>query len=360
MEYRVSKKEGILLLVIVMTNQLLLNIPNNFLKSTSTGLFLNTIYITIIAVVFALLIAKLFKSFATKDILDVSEYLGGKVLRVIIGIAYITFFVIISTTLVRYMAHSLTVIYFSSTPIAFILLLFLVPAAYINCLGLKAIARMNILIILAALFTMIIIGISLFQDLDFNYLFPILGYGINETFLIGISNIAVFSLFGFLYFLPPLLREPNDFRKISIISVAISGAYLIFTSTLLLVVFPYITHSNELMSGFLLARLVEYGEFIQRIDALFIFIWILATLSYISITLFFILSIFKKLTGIKRQSVIAPSIAILILGLALAIQRSSNLEFIEQYIYKYFALILIFGFSFLILLLATLKQRRNS
>ena len=219
---------------------------------------------------------------------------------------------------------------------------------------------MNMLIIPAVLLGMLLIGLSLFRDLDFNYLFPILGHGINETFLIGLSNIAVFSTFGFLYFLPPFLKESDDFRKISVISTIIAGIYLIFTSTLLLVIFPYITHSNELMSSYSLARLVQYGEFIQRIEAVFIFIWILGTLSYLSITFFYILTIFKKLTGIKKESIIAPNIALAILAIALTLQRSSSIEFIEQYVYRYFVLILIFGISFLILLLAHFKHKRRN
>ena len=199
----------------------------------------------------------------------------------------------------------------------------------------------------------------MWNNINIYNLFPLLGYGINETFLIGTSNIAVFSIFGFLYFLPPFLKEYNDFKKISIIATVISGVYLILTSTLLLVVFPYITHSNELMSNYLLARLVQYGDFIQRIDAIFIFVWILATLTYLSTAFFFILTIFKKLTGIKREDEIAPSIAISVLAIALLLQRSVNIEFIEQYVYKFFVLILIFGVSFLILLLSYIKQKRS-
>ena len=229
---------------------------------------------------------------------------------------------------------------------------------FINRLGLKSITRMNILILPAVLIGTVLITVSLFNNINLYNLFPLLGHGLNETFLIGMSNIVAFSTFGFLYFLPPFLKEYNDFKKISIISTIISGIYLILTSTLLLVVFPYITHSNELMSSYLLARLVQFGTFIQRIDAIFIFVWILATLTYLSITFFFILNIFKKITKIKREDEIAPAIAAAILGFSLLLQRSSNLEFIEQYLYKYFVLILVFGISFAILLLGYFKHRR--
>ncbi|MCL2355223.1 MAG: spore germination protein [Oscillospiraceae bacterium] len=347
------------MIVTVMAVQLILNVPNSFLKETSTGIFLNTIFISLLAIVFVLMVTRLFKAFNSKDILDISEYIGGKPLKAIIGTAYITFFVIIFATLVRYMSQALRLIYFPTTPIAFILLFFLVPVVFINRLGLKSIARINVLVLPSVLIGIFIIGASLFRSLNFYNLFPMLGYGANETFVVGLRNISVFSTFGFLFLLPPFLKEYNDFKKISLISTIVSAVYLIFTSTLLLVVFPYITHSNEMMSSYLLARLVQYGDFIQRIDALFIFVWIFATLTYLSITFFFILRIFKKVTAIKREDEIAPPIAMIILGISLLLQRSSNIEFIEQYVYKYFVFILIFGISFLVLLLGYLKQKRQ-
>jgi len=206
---------------------------------------------------------------------------------------------------------------------------------------------------------MIIIAISLWNNMHLGNLFPLLGYGLERTFLLGLNNIAVFSTFAFLYFLLPFLKESNDFRKISIIGTISSGVYLIFTSILLLIIFPYITHSNELMSNYLLARLVQFGDFIQRIDAIFIFIWILGTLIYLSIHFFFILNIFKKLTKIKSGSEIATSIGLIILGISLLLQRATNIEFIEQYVYKFFVLGLIFGISFFILFFAYLKQRKE-
>ena len=343
MTYKVSKLEGVLLIMAIMVNGLLLNIPSSFLQNASTGLFLNTIYITILAIIFAVIINRLFKPFDSRDILDVSEYLGGKPLKIIVGVLFLCFFILIISTLVRFMSHALGLVYFNTAPIAFILLFFLVPVVYINKLGLKAIARINTIILPLTIIGIVLIALSLWSTIDFNNLFPILGYGLNETFLIGTSNIVVFATFTFLYLLPPFVKEYESYKKISIIATVLSGIYLIFTSTLLLVVFPYITHSNEIMSNFLLARLVQYGDFIQRIDALFIFSWILATLSYLSITFFFTLSILKKLLTIKKETELAPSLGLIILGISLLLQRSSHIQFIEQYVYKFAVLVLVFG-----------------
>lgn len=67
----------------------------------------------------------------------------------------------------------------------------------------------------------------------------------------------------------------------------ISSVYLLLSVICLLLVFSFITDSNETISIYLLVKTIRYSEFIQRANALFIFVWILSILSYVSIVIFF-------------------------------------------------------------------------
>ena len=104
---KIGKIEAIALMSIIITIQIILNLPNTILRQTGNSILLNTVYISIIAISFCFLICKLFEPFRNKDILEISEYLGGKLLKNIIGILYLAFFLIISSTIVRYFANSL-------------------------------------------------------------------------------------------------------------------------------------------------------------------------------------------------------------------------------------------------------------
>ena len=78
----------------------------------------------------------------------------------------------------------------------------------------------------------------------------------------------------YLLFLMPMLKDKKDFTKVAITSIICSLFFLIFITTTLLLTFPFITQSEELLSVYLLVRVVEFGTFFQRTDALFIFLWI--------------------------------------------------------------------------------------
>jgi len=129
---KISANEAIALIVIIIVTQIILNLPNTILKQTGNGILLNTVYISIIVISFSLLICKLFKPFQNKDILEISEYLGGKTLKNVIGILYILFFLLLTSTLIRYFSNALKLIYFENTPLVVIIALLMIPALAVN------------------------------------------------------------------------------------------------------------------------------------------------------------------------------------------------------------------------------------
>ena len=75
---KIGKFEAIALIVMVSMNQIFLNLSNIIIVNTGTSAWINVIVISIIALLFCLLISKLFKPFPTKDIVDIS--IGDKVI----------------------------------------------------------------------------------------------------------------------------------------------------------------------------------------------------------------------------------------------------------------------------------------
>ena len=356
---KIGKFEAIALVVIVTINQIIFNLPNTIIINTGSSAWLNVIYISIIAILFCLLICKLFKKFPTQDIVDISEYLGGKVLKLIIGLLYILFFIFISGIFLRYMAISLKLIYFEESPIVFLLLLFLVPVIFSIKLGIKSTSQVNLLFTPIVLFSMLIILFSTAKDFVPERIFPILGFGADKTFLIGLNNIFTFSCFAYLYFLMPVLKNPEDFKKIAITSIIISAIYLFLSVVCLLMMFPFIAFSDEMLSVYLLTRLIEFGKFFQRVDAIFIFVWILSLLSFLSLTAEFTIRIFKKLTKIKNHKEMGYSLCAIIFSVALIFNSISDIKYIQNELLKYIVISLIFVISLVILVLANFKHKKG-
>ena len=116
MNVKIEKTEAILLILIVMINKILLNIPKEIIRQSQTGAPINLIYTTILAILITLLICKLFKKFPNEDIIEISEYIGKKPLKILVGSLFILLFTIIIITVIYEFSNLLQLIYFPNTP----------------------------------------------------------------------------------------------------------------------------------------------------------------------------------------------------------------------------------------------------
>ena len=159
--YKLQKYEAISIILIVMINKLIFNVPFYIINLVGTGTIVNLIYIGIIGLLFIIILNHLFKNFPTSDIIDVSEFLGGKILKILISIFFIlSFFFVLYITLTDF-SNMIKIIYYTKSPLIFILLFFMIGIIIANIYGFKSISRTISFIIP---FTIISILIALFRN----------------------------------------------------------------------------------------------------------------------------------------------------------------------------------------------------
>ena len=352
---KIGYVEAIALITIVMINKIILNTPKDIIAKTGPSSCLNVIYISIIAIVIALLISVLFKRFPGYDILDISQFLGGNFLKFIIGTAYIFLLIILTASIIKSLSETLRTIYFRTSPILYITLFFIVTSIICNRYSIKVIAKANLIIAPIIFLSIMIILASSVRHFMPQRIFPILGYGVDKTFFSGLTNIFSYSGLLYLLFLPPLLDKPDKFKRMSVIAITISSVYLLLSVACLLLSLSFTMHSDESFSLYVLTRNLVYGRFIQRVDAIFILVWIIAILSYINIPISLCIYIFKKLTNISDTNSFNYSINLLILALCIIpIEYAFFTKIISQVVQNYF-LVLFFAVSLPILILGNLK-----
>lgn len=354
---KIGYVEAIALIAIVMINKIILNTPKDIISNTGPSSWINVIYISFISIFVVCIIAKLLKNFPGSDILDISNYLGGNVLKIIIGVLYITLLLALTASIIKSLSETLRTIYFKNSPILFITLFFIVSSIICNRFGLKVIAKANLIISPIIFVSIVIILASSIKNFMPQRIFPILGYGVDKTFLSGLSNLFSFSGILYLLFLPPLLDKPEKLKRLSIVSVIISGAYLLLSVTCLLLSLSFTMHSDESFSLYVLTRNLDYGRFIQRVDAVFILIWIISIISYINIPITICIHIFKKITNFQTTNLINYGFNIIILIISiLPIEYAIFTNILGKFV-QYSFLALFFGISIPILIIAYLKSK---
>lgn len=358
MNNKIGNIEAIALIVIVIIAHILSNLPQTLLHSTNSATALNVAYISILTIGIFLIVNKILKNFPNSDILDISEFLGGKPLKITLGIAYIAYLMILLSLLIRNFSESLRLIYFPNTHFSAIILVFIIVAIILNKFGFKTIIRCNLIILPLVLLSLLVIFFSTIDEFTIQRFFPILGNGFNSTFVLGATNIFSFGGILLLYFIMPILNNSKSFKKIGIISIIISSVYLLLSVISLLLVIPMISSAESSLSLYLAAREVQFGNFIQRVDALFILVWMLSIFSYVSISLSYILFIFKKIFGNKHSKPMVYCFSALIFAITILPKNAVQILTLSDTLYKYFSLALVFGISIFILILANFKKKK--
>ena len=123
--------------------------------------------------------------------------------------------------------------------------------------------------------------------------------------------------------------------------------------------FVFFQNINEIMPLYSASSYIEFGTFFQRLDSLFLMIWTLSFVCYLSIVSKFCIYIFKKVTNIKEIKPIVFPITLIMITIALIPKNYAMSKFYETKIYPYLVIGLVYFLSLFILLLAYLKKRKK-
>ena len=302
--YKLKNKEAICLMVLLMINKLILNVPYYIVSLVGNGAIANIIYIGIIDFIVLLIIVNLIDRFQSMDLMDISKYLGGSFLEKFIGIFNLIFFYLVSSITLVDFCNVLHNIYFSDFSIIYIILFFIIGTIIANFIGLEAISHHATFIVPLIIISIFITFFSTLDNLTLENITPIFGKDYKTTFGYGLTNAFSMYIIVYILYAKPLLKNQEDFKKLSIISYFISFLLLALTVISMLSLFETNSSNVPINSLFLLSRQIELGNFLKRVDSIFILLWILATFSYLSLIVFAINRTIKKLSNISNEKMI--------------------------------------------------------
>ena len=353
---KISTKESIALIVTLVINNIVLVSSQIIQETCSSASLLNSIYVSIIALIFAGILCLLYKKFIGLDILDISKYLGGKILMWIVGIVFFAYYLFKVSILLRRIVDCLQIVYYPYTNILYIVLLFLIAAGIICGFKNSSISKANYIFIPIVLASLVVVFAGNIRNFDFNAIYPLLGNNVYSTFFSGLSNLVAFSGLAYILFIPSSMKEPHKFNKVAIWSVVISSIFLIMSVATILFMFSNVAADSELFPLYLAVRHIEFGSFLQRLDAAFLLIWSISFISLLCIVTNLCVHIFKKITNLSDKKPIIYPVILCIFGISLLIKNNSLLWILEHNIFKILFFAVIVAFTSLILILANIKK----
>ncbi len=260
-------------------------------------------------------------------LIEYMEKILGGILGKIVGIYYTMYFLVLTIYFVSVLTEILNTTMFPETPTWITVLIMIMTCAYVSYKGLSNIGRgaeVMVPFIIAVILILSILGCNKF---DFKVLLPILKDSSFKQINIGAIDIALkFSDILILAMITPYLYEReklnNIFYKSLIFSILIVIVVVIVSQATLGIeqakhaIFPFFTY----------ARLIDLFNFIQRIEAIFVVVWISANIGKIAGYLYFTsLSFSQVLKKSDNRPYIIPSLIIIFILTILVKNRRSVL-----------------------------------
>lgn len=295
---KLSSKEAIATITNLLCAKTFLMVPIYFKRLAESGSLFAVLY------VFALAFFFLAFYFLTNKLKFKSKFLYPIIAIVMLIICSINLF-----------EYSMTVssLFFKNAPLFLIFILFFVGmifGAYSNT------GKLNLFfapIIYTIAFIMLIFT---FSKGNYYYLFPLFGKGFDAVFKDCFFMLSSFFELVVLFFIPDLLEDKKDFKKVSVFSLIYSLIiFLVITSACLVTVHTDLPE-NCFSPLFLILRQIKIGSYLQHPDIAFLIVYFISAFLYLSTMLYFASHIFslssRKLS--KKMFLIPFGIVILLLA----------------------------------------------
>lgn len=356
---KIGKWEIIALTMNVICTQIFLNLPRIMIESSGTAAWIQTLYVSAIAFSLFAIISKLYLKHKEMDLIDIAEKIGGSIGRIIVGMIFTGYVFFTTIIFLREFAENLKTISLRESPISFVYVFFLACLIAGAIAGINAVARLNGFFVPIIASGFLIILFLVFPYYNFNNLLPIMGDGFNSIFITGASRVSIYTGVLILFFLKPFLKDYRDFNKVGYITLGFATVFLTLSSFVYLLVFQYPITNEGFLPIYLMANLVKFGRFFERIEAIFVFIWAMAAFLYLSTLFTFVCYLFKKTFKLTNYKPLIAAITILVFNVSLLPPNLVTSVEIETIYIRNLGWIIGFAFPLLILFIAMFFKKKK-
>lgn len=256
----------------------------------------------------------LWKRYPNQTIIQYSQVIAGRAGK-LFGALYVWFFMHLTIiTLYQYSSFVSTVV-MPETPILFFIITMVLFGVYAARNGIEVICRMSELLTPIIMTSIIIIALLLAKDMDFKALIPVLEKGWGPVLHGGFTISARTTEILGIAMLLPNLNDTLKIKKVFLLSYTLMLIFFLIISVPILTTFGVELAKNRSFPFFDTVKLIKVGDFLERIEAIHMGIWLLGGLIKISFSLYLSVSGLSQLLNLKDYKPIALPAGILLIPL---------------------------------------------
>ena len=302
----------------------------------------------------------LWKRFPTQSFIEYSQTILGKAIGKIIGLIYVLYFLHALCMFLYQWSAFLTIAIMPETPVLFILVFLLPFCVYAVLKGIEVISRLAEFFAPFVFGGLIVIFLLLSKDMDLKVFTPFMEKGF-PSILMGslVISLRTSEILILAMLLPYLEVSKEKVKYVFLFSYLILAFFWLILTTIVLASLGLDLTRILQFSYFAAVRLINVGEFIERIESIHFAVWILS--GYLKIILYYYVIVvgLSQIVSLKNYKLIVIPILTIILPLSLVLQ--SNIadlnEFLSYKVEPWFNLLFILFIPSILLIIAVLRNQ---
>lgn len=239
-------------------------------------------------------------------LMEIIFSLTGKYVGAILGTLLFIMIFFSTTVNSRSYVDIINTMFYPNTEVAFFFVIILLTSFFVAIRGFEAIGRTAWLIVIVFAISAIFLIIFVWKDLNWYFIHPIAGPGVNKLLITSFTSMVMYKEIILLAIFFPFLRSYKDYRRASIVGLVISSIWIALFILIPTIVYDYpaVVYMNYVYQQ--LTRIASIGTF-SRLEALFLGIWVAASVLHFAIYLYICAFIFAKTLRLKNfESLILP------------------------------------------------------
>ncbi|MCQ2560221.1 MAG: endospore germination permease, partial [Clostridia bacterium] len=349
--------EVMILLVISSLARIFTSVPGDLIVHTGQAAWLSVFLGLGVAFLQLWLIWQILKNHPGQNLIEATENIAGAGFGTFFNVLWLALIMSVNVLYVRIFSEDLLLSTLFSTPLLVILVIFVISSVWAVFLGIGALARGAKLLAPFILGGMLFLVLCLFPLFNFNNLFPLLGEGLDKIVLWGAleGSVVIEVILGAVML--KSLAKPEILPKAAIRALFIGfGVFTILEIALLLAI-HWRSSAEFILPFYSLSRQIHLGRFFQRVESLFLIIWLFIVLIKSAFLLYCsVLTWADTLKLPDYRPLIAPVALVTLMFSLCPSDFSTTMQYSADYMRRYFW-ILGFGIPIVLVIWDKLKQR---
>lgn len=359
-EVRISSRQFLLTVVMFVTGTSILLVPSGLILAAKEDAWIASIVGMLFSLVLVMLYIKLAKMYPEMSLFELSEAIFGRWLGRAVNVLYIFYAFILASEVLSNLGDFIVAEIMVETPKKYIHLLFLLPVCYGVALGFETITRSMEAIFPTLFFLFFSLLVLMLPESEPSQMMPILGKGWKPILqgalvVVNVPYLELVLLLGVIQY----LNSKQKAAKAFLFGTVLGAFTLIIIPLIIILVLGRDFAGIMLYPGFTVAKMVDIGQFLQRIEVVFAAIWICTLFYKLTICFYVSLKGVNHLFGIMDSRTLLFPLTLILWMLSVIVYP--NAAIFQATIEAILAYNLLFGLllPLLMLTVSALKKKKN-